>query len=763
MGAYASAILISLAAVLLGRAVCVLAGNQGSTWLAAPVGFAALMIVCQVAVKLPGHGLTAVAAVAVLCAASLWIGHRRRAAWPPLLDALPVALVALIYLSLPFLANARVGVLGVSLLNDTRLHLLVAEGLRRPSLHTVGVAGPGYPIGPHAIAATFAQALGSDVDKTLTGVLIATPILTGLAALGLLSDISRPRRWLVAVLAAVTYLGAAWYIQSAFKEPIMALLLVGLVLLLQVGRRARFARPEAVAVPAGFLIAGVLYDYSYPGLIWPFAIVVCWLAAELTLGGAWRRLPSIGRGVWAAWPALVLGGGLLGLVVVPDISQIHAFWEANGGGSVGTVGGINTSALADLAGPLRSLEGLNIWLSSDFRVLPPDQLTAGLLAGLAGVVVVFAIVSALERGELVWPAAIVGLALVYVYVKHTQSPYVAAKALMVPAPLLAIGAGGALMRRLQAPDWRSFTSLGITAAAIVFFVFSFESSYLVLASGLVGPDNHIHELRSLRPLLHGRPTLVLFYDDYYQWELLGVPASSLVVSANDPTVRAVPISLSKPWLFGQALDFDSVNAGALDEFDYVITTRTDAQSQPPPNFRLVGSSASYEVFKREGPTPEHLVLPESGAPGAILDCRTPMGRRISHERGFAMVRAAPRYFPVSPLPPGGSERLALTLPAGEWQLSLPFTSSQAVTVRGPGLDAHLPPNLDRVGEIWPVGQIHSTGAAMTLTITMADPGLIPSQSQYFVPTQMIAVPPVPDRRIALRSACGRYVDWYTPN
>ena len=194
---------------------------------------------------------------------------------------------------------------------------------------------------------------------------------------------------------------------------------------------------------------------------------------------------------------------------------------------------------------------------------------------------------------------------------------------MIPAPVLAVGCGGALMRYFDRATWRAPVTFAVAIGTIAFFVFSLQSSYLVLSDALVGPNDHVRELRSLRSLLHGRPTLALFYDDFYQWELLGVLTGSPTMPSNLPA----PFQAAKPWSFGQPLDFDSVSASTLDSFDYVITTRTAAQSEPPPNFRLVGASRSYDVWRRVGPTAPRLVLPESGAPGAILDspnrCRPP--------------------------------------------------------------------------------------------------------------------------------------------
>ena len=315
------------------------------------------------------------------------------------------------------------------------------------------------------------------------------------------------------------------------------------------------------------------------------------------------------------------------------------------------------------------------------------------------------------------------------------------------------------MRELKLSSGRLFALLGVAAAAVVFFFFAFQSSYLALTDATVGPVDHTNELRSLRKYLHDRPTLVLFYDDYFKWELLGIPVSSPLLQSPGPAV----VSPAKPWSYGQPLDFNSVDARTLNSFVYVITTRTDAQSEPPPNFHLVATSRSYEVWKRVGLTEPFYVLPESGHYGAILDCSKPADRRISRERGFAMVRATPTYVGVPPLEPGGTSTIFLHLAPGTWKLSLPFVSSQALTVTAPGLHVRLPPNLDRPGSIWPVGTVHSTGGPVPLTIMVAEPGVLSSQrpvTQWFTPEALVAVPDVPERKVPLSDACGRYIDWY---
>ena len=663
--------------------------------------------------------------------------------------------------SIPFLASGRVGLLGVSILNDTHWHLILAQGLLNPSIQPVDGYGFGYPLGPHAVAAVFAKALGSSVDHTFTGMIIATPILTALGALGALGGLSRTQRWLVAWLAGLPYLAAAWYVQSAFKEPIMSLLVVGLVVVLLEARRSQFARPPAVIVPFAVLCGGAIYDYSYPGLVWPAAVIACWLVAEVLAGGLWRRVGTTVQCLTPAIPALAIGALVLLAILAPDLERLHRFYSASGGAAVGTTGGVQLTgplSLGNLPGALHPIEGLGIWLTGDFRFAPTNALLTGILSGIALLVLVFALAASLDRREIVWPAGVAGVALVYIYARHSQSPYVAAKALVVTAPIVVLGSGLALMGRLNLARWRSWMTLSLAVVSVAYVYLSFTSDYLVLADGQVNPVNHQNELRSLRPLLHGKPTLVLFYDDYAQWELLGQNETM-------PQQRAIlQTRTERPWAYGQPYQFDSVPVETLDEYDYVIATRTNALSQPPPNFHVVGGSASFVVYQRVGPTPPLRVLPAvPPQPGAVLGCKTATGRALSRRRGFAEVRTPPLYTAVSPLVPNQSEPVVLKLPAGRWQLSLPYLSQEAVIVIGGGLHVTLPPNLDRPGTVWPVGTVTSTGAPITLTFHMTHPGLVTSHdpvTQFFTPQALVAAPPQADQRVPLRQACGRYVDWY---
>ncbi len=145
----------------------------------------------------------------------------------------------------------------------------------------------------------------------------------------------------------------------------------------------------------------------------------------------WRRVVPTVRRLSPAIPAAAVGAVVLLAILAPDLQRLHRFYSASGGTAVGTIGGVQLTgplSLGNLPGPLHPIEALNIWLTGDFRFPPANTLVAGLLVGLALLVLVFAVATALERREIVWPAAFAGVAFVYPYAHHSQSPYVAAKA-----------------------------------------------------------------------------------------------------------------------------------------------------------------------------------------------------------------------------------------------------------------------------------------------------------------------------------------------
>jgi hypothetical protein len=760
-GTYASVLVICVAAIAIGRGIFACVGESSWNWLSPAVGFAFLLAVCEIAIRLPGHGWTAVFVVTALLGASLWIARRARVR-PALVDGTIVVLGVLVATAIPFLATGRIGLLGVSVLNDTAFHLMLAAGLQHPELKSFTSYGPGYPVGPHAIVATMAQALGVSLFTAMTGLLVAIPVLTGLTALAGLQDVRRLPRWLVAILAAILYLSASWYVQGAFKEPIVGMLLLALVLVVRRGRGEGFSRPWQVAVPAGVLFVGFVYDFSYAGLAWPVLFIAIWCALELALRLMRPEPGRLLRDVRARAMPIIAGCGIIVLGTGADWERLRTFAESQGGAGLGTLATITKTDLGNIVGPLSAREALGIWLNYDYRFWPSDLHQARLLSLFALGIVLWGIVRELVDRDTAIPAALAGCAAIFLYSRHTQSPYVTAKALVIPAPLVALAAGRGLFRPVRLPGWRRRATAALILVSVPYLFLCFGSSFLALRDAQVDPSAHMRELHSLVRVLQDRPTLFLVHDDYYQYELLPVPATNPAVS---PLLRS-PIlpagfSAQKPWTYGYALDFDSVDAATLDRFDYVITARTLYQSEPPPNFHLVANTRSYDVWRRTGTTTARSVLPESGGPGADLDCTTSSGRRIAHMSGIARVRPRPIVQSLGwAIEPGKSASTTTTLSPGTWELSLAYTSATPIRVAAGAVRATLPANLDRPGTMWRIGQVRGDGRAMNVTLAEERPSPLSGPREAAYVTALAAVRAAPARTIPLSRACGRYIDWY---
>src|ERR1700753_2400560 len=125
IGTYASAALICLASLLVGRATFTLAGRREWCWLEPAVGFAAIIAVSGLLARAPGHGTTATLRIVlfiVVATAVVW-REREYAAPGALSVGLTTALVIAVVLSFPFAVSGHWGLLGVGFNNVLGLHL----------------------------------------------------------------------------------------------------------------------------------------------------------------------------------------------------------------------------------------------------------------------------------------------------------------------------------------------------------------------------------------------------------------------------------------------------------------------------------------------------------------------------------------------------------------------------------------------------------------------------------------------------------------
>jgi hypothetical protein len=767
LATYGAAALVYAASVLIGGAVMRAGGQDPWQGHAPATGLAVLLIVASICISLPGRAVTALVAVALVTAAALFFmrDHLRRR--PPL-DVTLVSLAVLVAVSLPFVANARVGLLGVGYFNDFAVHLPFVAYLTEGPGVGVYAPSPGYPLGPHSLVAAMAQ-LGLGADFTFNGLLIAIQLLLVAAALPLLDGLSHPRRAVGALVVALPYLGVAYYAQGGFKETMMGLFAVAFAAGVRSVWRGRAITPRAIA-PLAVIAAGSVYAFSYTALGWLFGMLGVWIVLELLFGDMSLRRATQGlrAGVSLRSAPVVsvgVGAGALLVLLLPNVGRIADFFDQLSLSPSGA-GTISDNALGNLAGPLPAYEVLGLWPQQDFR-FQPEGFTKGVVVTIALIVVAYGSVWWLRRRDFVLPAAVVAAALIYAYLREFESPYLAAKGLAVAAPLVMVLAVRPLLDRWPEGARVPEAQLARAALAAAFIGIALWSSFNALRGAQVGPREHLDELAQLRPMLEGSRTLYLAQDDFVLWELRGADVTIPVGTAQAITSPQVQTRAEKAWQYGQPFDLDSVAASELDQFDYVITSNSRYASEAPANFRAVRTTRSFRVWKRNDETPRRGTLSEGPDPGAVLACDTPAGRELSRQEGWARVRPQPVLAQVdggaSGVGVGWRPTATLDLPAGRYELSLQYTSPQQVNISGSGVHVALPATNDRPGPFWRFADVQvANRTKLRLTLEVENPTHLRPHTQIAFMWGLAAVrTDAGAELVRLGKACGRYLDWYT--
>jgi hypothetical protein len=512
VGTYAAVLVVGGASLAIGQAAIALCGVRGWSWLAPAVGLALLGAVCWGTVRLPGDGTISAVFVLVLVAASafyLWKrledgGDALRAGWP-------VAFLALAATALPFAAEGHFGILGTSFNPDMSQHLLAADRLA----HGQGsqLLHQGYPLGPHSIAVALTMGLGISIVQGFTGLTIAVAVLASLTALTAFRDQPPLLRIPAALVIGLTYMVASYFAQGSFKETIQALFFLAFVLALREATANRTWRELPLRfVPAALLAVGSVYAYSFPGLIWLLGALVVWLLLQ-------RAFPV---------RPLLFGLGVFVVLVAPEIGRMidfHSFetFDPNGPG------------LGNLFGQISPFEAFGIWPSGDFRLSPGDGAVPALGyflgAAYASILLLYGLVLCWRRRETALIAGLTAAALAYAAARIGGTPYTAAKAIEVGAPLAALVIVLPLLRRPVA--W-----LYLVAAA--------GCSLLALANAPIGPSSYSPALTSLRSDVGEGPTLVLASRHllevehgvpYVTWEMRG---GRVCIDATDETGNQPP-------------------------------------------------------------------------------------------------------------------------------------------------------------------------------------------------------------------------------
>ena len=526
IGTYAAVAAICVSSLAIGQAAIRLCGGRSWSWLSPAVGLALLCAVCWGTVRMPGHGVVSAVVVVVLTIAAiayLWGrvedgGEALRAGWP-------VALGALLAASLPFIVEGHFGILGTSFNPDMSQHLLAADRLAEG--HSSQLLNQGYPLGPHAIVVALNKGLGVGLVQGFSGLTVAVAILASLTALAAFRELPALPRTAGALLVGFAYVVASYFAQGAFKETMQALFLLAFVLALREADRS-WVGLHLRYVPAALIAVGSIYTYSFPSLVWLAPTLVLWVITETVrtprqtdhaVGGDDRE-DSPGRGsprseTGPAARALGLAAVVFVVLTLPELTRMldfHSFetFDPNGPG------------LGNLFGQISPFEVLGIWPSGDFRLAPGDGAVPalGYYLGIAFALglFVYGVIQLWRRREIAILSGLAAAALAYAAARVAGTPYTAAKAIEIVAPLVALAILLPLLQR--AAELPVSSGMRVKAAtrrggvvwallALVFVVAAGGCSLLALANVPVGPKSYSSKLSEYRRLVGAGPTLVV--------------------------------------------------------------------------------------------------------------------------------------------------------------------------------------------------------------------------------------------------------------
>jgi hypothetical protein len=733
--------------ILLGTGVLRAIGWAGSNWLSGAVGLALAVCIAAPMLRVPG-GVFTVAFVLVLgLVASVLIiaksGGLQVSAGEGLVFIPPLVLT-----SLPFLANERTGILGVSVNNDMASHLLVAEAFRSSAVFDVRGVPEAYPIGPHALAAAIAEPLGLGTAEAFTGVTMASLILVGLTALSFLGRTNLVGRLAVVTLAGSPFLLLAYYGQGSFKEAMMAAFVLGVTAtLLPSAKTDRLMR----WLPYAILLAGIISVYSYNGLLWPGLTTGLWFAGRAAVAVRDRR-----AGFAEAWLAVragavpvILAGAAFVALTASQVPRVLDYIRDTGGGT--DPGG---SPVGNLLARLPFWEAFGVWNAFDYRVVPIDALTAGAWAGFLCVVAVVASAWWVRRGDWVVPLMVVVAVIVWVYLDRAQTPYLAAKGLAILSPQIALVTLGPFVTsdgwlRKGAP-YRLLIGIAVVVVGMV----AVRSSFNMIRAARVGPLGHVEQLRTFAPVIGKDAVLFLGNDDFLRWALPLASARAPVIADLD-----VPTRPEKAFEFGQNLDVDSVPTEELNASDYLITTNDPASSDVPKQFAAIKRSRDFVLYRRIGRVPHRVILPEGQEAYAVLNCDSKFARSLLRTDALAAVRKPQVSVGVPGTATGASTTVRLRLPKGNWKLSLQYTSGRSFTVAVPGGQRRMPANQDRPGPRYLAGGFRLERTTNVPIRFSVDGNRLSSVVEPLLVQSLIAVPSSPARLVPVRRACDRPVDY----
>jgi hypothetical protein len=250
----------------------------------------------------------------------------------------------------------------------------------------------------------------------------------------------------------------------------------------------------------------------------------------------------------------------------------------------------NGPGLGNLFGQVSPVEALGIWPSGDFRLAPGDGAVPALGyylgAAFALALLAYGALSCFRRRETAILSGFAAACLAYAAARVGGTPYTAAKAIEIAAPLATLVILLPLLDRGGATGGGSGRTAGGTIAglaALGYLAAAGACSLLAFANAPVGPPSYSPALTGLRPLIARDSTLVLASHElladqhgvpYLSWELRG---GRVCIEDEDEAGKAPPPGVR------------------------FVVTSGDLDEQPFPGLRVRSVATPYVLWEKAAP------------------------------------------------------------------------------------------------------------------------------------------------------------------
>ena len=593
-----------------GQAVQAAAGRRIPGMLLLPTGFAAIVVIAQLATMSATTARFATPAVVLgaIAGGLLALPWRR-----PEIDRWPVlaALGSFAVFGAPVVLSGSATFTGWIKLDDTATWFALTDRVMQHGRSLAGLPhstyqvllgnllDTGYPVGAFVPLGVGGQLLHEDIAWLFAPYLAFLAAMLALAIYSLSARVIRSPglRALTALVAAQasTFLGYALW--GGVKELVVAALIALIAALVPM-----LLDPETTprgAIPFGIATAAAFGALTAGAAVWlvPILVPALWLT--------FRAHGARFAGISAAWFA-----GVAVVLAIPTLATVRQFQPAT---TVLTSG----KDLGNLNGPLKFEQILGIWPAGDFRVNPRDIGPTHLLLAIAAVAAAIAVLVALRRRrpELVLyvASALTGA----VVLTRLGSPWVAGKALATASPALVaaamVGAAVLFESRLRLTG---LVALLAVAGGVIW------SNVLQVHDVSLAPRAELAELSAIGTRFAGQgPTLMTEFSIYGARHFLRQLDTE---SAGELRWRVTPLLDGRGLGPSESRDIDAFQTDAVLVYRTLVLRRSATASRPPSVYRLVWQGNRYEVWQRPAASAEriieHLPLGTATDPAAVPNC-----------------------------------------------------------------------------------------------------------------------------------------------